>query len=94
MNPYEMSDIQKVSTFLDIKRNLPSIPTRFKDLLMKKIYEEFELQKCDFNVLVTMNEDSCLEKYEKMKQRSYTTWVVPPVTHCIECGNELGECIF
>ena len=38
-----MSEIQKVLIFLDIKRHFAYIPKTFQDMLVKEIYEEFQL---------------------------------------------------
>ena len=91
MAELKMSEIQRVSTFLEIKRNLPDIPKKFNDALMKELYKELEIQTNDFYLLEQAKEEHLVDRFEVMKNRSYTNWIVPPVSRCLVCSSELGK---
>ena len=91
MAELKMSAIQKVSTYLDIQRNLPDIPNKLNAALMKEVYKELEIQKNDFYLLEQAKEDSMVDSFEVLKNRSFTNWIVPPVSRCLVCSSELGK---
>ena len=90
MAELKMSDIQRVSTFLEIKRNLPVLPDKLNAALMKELYKELEIQKSDFYLLEQAKEESMVDNFEVLKNRSFTNWIVPPVSRCLYCASELG----
>ena len=91
MAELKMSDIQRVSTFLVIKRNLPDLPNKLNAAMMKELYKELKIQKSDFCLLEQAKEESMVDSFEVLKNRSFTNWIGPPVSRCLDCSSELDK---
>ena len=91
-----MTPLQQISTWLDFKRHMPQLPSSQKHALLKFMEEELNLNKVlkEFEMLASSFtfEDSLLPELEAKHGRSFTRWIVPPTTTCLECGNELTLC--
>ena len=90
----KMIPLQKISTWLDFKRKFPQVPLKQKEMLVSFMKGEINFEPEDFYILAdsSVHEESLLPEIEAKYGRSFTKWIHPPTTTCLECGSELTMC--
>ena len=90
----KMTPLQKISTWLDFKRSLPKVPSKQRELLIDFMKTEINFQTEDFEILAdnAAQEESLLPEIEAKHGRSFSKWILPPTSTCLECGAELTMC--